>query len=176
MLSSCGSFAIALTVWCGVLGYYAFMLINLVGSIKALANKGDSTCTTGAFKWIWWICCSSVLFMIGMLQEQKKYAECEKVADVGVVLFVYFACSLGFALGTQFEYLDGCDGPAHTVMFVYMWGHYAVAALIALVSSCFAIGAMCETKKQEPTDLAAFYIAAQAGETAGAETAGAETD
>ena len=138
-------------------GYIAFMIVNLVGSIKVLVHKGDSTCTSSSFKWIWWICISSALFAWDLLQrnaaKKEKSSSVDLMKDMSMMAFVYVACSLGFALGTQIDYLDGCNGPAHQVMFIYMCGHYTVALGIVLIASLLVLDNTCSAKPQTPEHL-----------------------
>ena len=136
MFAECG-----ISLVCGgVLGYMGFMLTTLVYSIQAIAHDSDSTCTVSSFKWIYWICVSSALFAYGtFLGATQKREGKATIARYGVQLFLIWLMSLGMAIGTQVQYLDGCDNKAHTTMAIYMWGNYAVALCIPLCMACFAL-------------------------------------
>lgn len=141
----CGSCGLGLAV-AGSLGYIAWMVLMMVYSIQAMLHHGESCCTHDAFKWLWWICISSGLFALSMLEQRKKLADFKSVEEFAVYLGLLWLLSLGFAIGTQCQYLSGCSGDAHHAMFVYMWGNYAVAACITLCGSCFLAEA-CFSKK-----------------------------
>lgn len=140
--TGCGSFF----AFAALFGYVASQITTLVYSAQAIANKGESTCTESAFKWVVWILISSVLFTYNLLNKanaQKRDAPV-KFEDVVATVVVQFMCSLGFALGTQFEYLDECDGQAHHAMLIYMWSNYAMCICIIACCACCAISSCCE--------------------------------
>ena len=134
----------------GVLGYMGFMLTTLVYSIQAIVHDSESTCTVSSFKWIYWICVSSALFAYGTFLEASKKREKATVERYGVQLFLIWLMSLGMAIGTQVQYLDGCDNKAHTTMFIYMCGNYAVAMCIPLCMVCFGLDALWKSRNPVP--------------------------
>ena len=131
----CG-IAHATAVW---LGYVALYGIVLVRSIQALSDSGESNCTEASFKWLWWICVSSAFFVVQELYLLLRNPPNHDVIDHCVVVW---AMSLGVGIATQSEFLDGCGGKAHTAMYIYMWGNYTVAAVLAL---CGVISILCDT-------------------------------
>lgn len=150
----CGICGLSLAT-AGSLGYMAWMILTLVYAIQALVDHSSSNCTHASFEWLWWIAISSGLFAISMLQQTKKFSDFDSIKEFAAYIGLLWLFSLGFAIGTQYEYIDGCVGKAHNVMFVYMWGNYAVAMCLTVCSLCF-IAEECFTKPTPPvTDLEA---------------------
>ena len=151
----CGNCGIAL-FGVGAFGYVAWQILVLVHSIGAIhGDGGANVCTDASFKWLWWICISSALFSLDLLIKVKGQGNKSSLSNVGEFVAYFamlFILALGFGIGTQYQYLDGCVGKGHDAMVIYMWGNYAVASWIALFGTCFAADAYMEQKKSQQDD------------------------
>ena len=144
------SSAAVIAVAC-VPAYLALQIMLLVRSIQAIVSK-DGLCTDGSFRWIWFICVSSALFAYGLIQNRDR--KTMDLATAMATVVIMFVSSLGFALGTQFQYLDGCPAGhyAHLTMTIYMWGNYAVCMATMLVAGLLGLHALCGTRNKPYAD------------------------
>lgn len=142
-----GKLAIFISV-CAIPSYVALQIILLVRSIQAISGK-DGLCTDSSFRWVWFICVTSGMSAFSMLQNSKSANDSiKKPSEAAVFITILALMTLGFAVGTQLQYLDGCpDGTsAYLTMYIYMWGNYAIAATITLVTLLFGLEAWWEEK------------------------------
>lgn len=123
----------------GSLGYIAWMVLCLVYGIQALTDHSSSKCTDASFKWLWFIVVSAALFAWNTFVQAKQSTTRIVVAEFAAYIVMLWTLAISFALATQFQYIDGCSGKAHHVMFIYMCGNYAVAAGISLCGVCFTM-------------------------------------
>lgn len=121
-----------------VLGYTAWMVLCLIYGIQAMMDHGQSNCTNASFKWLWFIVISSALFAWNTFLQAKKGTDFKSFEEFATFIGLKWVLSLSFAVATQYQYIDGCSGKGHHVMFVYMWGNYAMATCIAMCGVCFA--------------------------------------
>ena len=131
---------------CALFSYTALQILLLVRSIQAIIGK-DGLCTDSSFRWVWFICVTSAMCVF----RKPDKDSIKKPSEAGCLVVILLLMSLGFAVGTQLQYLDGCpDGTsAHLVMYIYMWGNYAVAATITLVTLLCVLDARLEENKKK---------------------------
>ena len=125
-----------------ILGYVGLIVGNAFleyYGIKTIQNHGDGSCSEGAFKWCWFIVISSSLFLwtYAKLLLGLKGTDDAKMEDLGGMAMAQFLVSLGFALGTHFEYQGKCvlithngtavmeetDTTGNETLYIFMWLH-----------------------------------------------------
>jgi len=137
------------------LGYTGWRLTCLIYGIQALTDHGASHCSTGSFKWLWFIVVSSALFAWDTFLKSTNTTSFNSEAEFAYYIVLSWVFALSFAIATQYQYLDGCGGKAHETMFIYMWGNYVVAAGITLCGACAAMGSVLAKRKAKQAAQAA---------------------
>lgn len=130
--------------------YAALQILLLVRSIQAIVGK-DGLCSDASFRWVWFICIASALSVNSMIQNRDRVGDgLQSVQEFAGLLAIMVLASLGFALGTQLQYLDGCPSGhyAYDTMYIYMWGNYAVVASVMLIAALTCLDVLFE--KPEP--------------------------
>ena len=140
--------AVAAAACLSCLGYMGWMLTCLIYGIQALTDHGASHCSTGSFKWLWFIVVSSALFAWDTFWKSRNTKSFKSEAEFAYFIVLSWVFALSFAIATQYQYLDGCGGKAHDTMFIYMWGNYAVVAYITLVGAYTACSSWVQAKRK----------------------------
>ena len=138
-----------------LLGYFALQITLLVHSIQALIGK-DGLCTVNSFRWVWFICISSAVFCYNTFIQAKQHKDGQMtMASVVLTVVLTTICSLGFAIGTQLQYLDGCPAgtEAHLTMTIFMWGNYGVCVAVALVAVLVGLVDKCDKAPSGGSDM-----------------------